>query len=91
MIINESRKDPVEFEIVNPKKFISAMGGLVDNSINEDKAFDAMLRQMLANNKMSAPPTPTEVKKSNNKIKIPWALVGVAMHRLQDWGINKKK
>lgn len=67
-----------------------------------DAAFDAMLRQMLANNDEQRKIAKQEKARYEQlrqqieaekkaKKKIPWALVGVAMHRAQDEAIRKRK
>lgn len=102
MIINESnsnKKDYEELEIVNPQKFISAMGGIMDSGLKEsDESMDDWRKDMikknikdtLKRNKMSVPPTPREIQRSGNKIKVPWFLVGTLLSKAHTYGLEKK-
>lgn len=109
MIINESssKNDYVELEIQDPRKFISAIGGLTANTLKEAKdddvpyylkgkldpeemeAFGRELEMSLHRNKMSAPPTVQEIKKNDNKIKVPWFLAGTLLTHARNYGLRK--
>lgn len=106
MIINESNRanDYEEIEIKDPKKFISAIGGIMDSGMKESCDFvlneysDEEEKEMLKNrvkdilkrNKMSAPPTVQEIKRNDNKIQVPWFLVGTLLSKAKNYGLEKK-
>ena len=80
-----------------------AIGGLTDNGLKEsDESYEQMrsdrramnrkeIENILKQNKMSNPPTVQEIKKSGNKIKIPWFLVGTLLSKAHTYGIEKDK
>ena len=104
MIINESKRnnDYEELEIKNPQKFIAAIGGITGSGLKESEdSWEELLKkesditakeieQILNKNKMSIPPTVQEIKRSGNKIKVPWFLVGTLLGRAQTYGLEKK-
>lgn len=106
MIINESnnRQDYEELTIKNPSRFISAIGGIVDSGMKESEDFilteksdeeiqkemEKQIRQILNQNKMSVPPTPREIQRSGNKIKVPWFLVGTLLSKAHTYGLEKR-
>lgn len=108
MIINESsnKNDYKEMRITNTQKFISAIGGLMDNSLKESSkdlmSYEELRKQrrelnakqvadMLRSNKMSNPPTVQEIKQRGNKIKVPWFLVGTLLSKAHSYGLEKDK
>ena len=107
MIINESnnQNDYEEIEIRDPRKFISAIGGIMDSGMKESTDFvlteasdeeekEAMRKQIqniLKRNRMSIPPTVQEIKRSGNKINIPWFLVGTLLSKAHTYGLEKKQ
>ena len=103
MIINESSKQKSyeEFEIKDPKKFISAIDNIIDSSkgLTESDDYDLSkfaedykdeIRAALKMNKMSAPPTRSEIEKSGSKFKVPWFLVGTLLNKAKNYGLEKK-
>lgn len=101
MIINESigRDDYDEIEIKNPQKFISAIGGIMDSGVRESltedvdrqKRMEQQIVSILKQNKMSTPPTVQEIKRNDNKIKVPWFLVGTLLSKAKEYGLEKKR
>lgn len=102
MIINESnsRNDYEEIEIKDPRKFISAIGGLMDNGLKEAIDDDPEIKanaeeldqifKIAKMNRMSVPPTIQQITKNDNKIKVPWFLVGTLLSKAKNYGLEKK-
>lgn len=91
--LNEAKED-VTFEVTNPSKFIDAIGGLMDSGMYEStdpygKDFEDEVLRIIKRNYGKVPPTASDIKRRNNKIKVPWFLAGALTSKLVNYGLRK--